>query len=135
MDDQSHQPQAVTRVSSLDALRGLAILGMVLAGAMAFGVLPSWMYHAQTPPPTHEFNLDLPGITWVDLVFPFFLFAHGQIKHDEHPQGSKPAYPSFTVPDQGIKPFGPDVACPRALTNRVSPKSWPPVIGQAAPSN
>jgi predicted acyltransferase len=77
MNDCLHAPQAVKRVPSLDALRGLAILTMVLAGAVAFGVLPSWMYHAQTPPPSHEFDPDLPGITWVDLVFPFFLFALG----------------------------------------------------------
>lgn len=35
------------------------------------------MSHAQTPPPDHIFNPSLPGITWVDLVFPFFLFAMG----------------------------------------------------------
>lgn len=33
----------------------------------------TWMFHAQTPPPTYAFNPDVPGITWVDLVFPFFL--------------------------------------------------------------
>ena len=27
--------------------------------------------------PDHIFNPSLPGITWVDLVFPFFLFAMG----------------------------------------------------------
>ena len=35
------------------------------------------MYHAQVPPPDHIFNPNLPGITWVDLVFPFFLFSMG----------------------------------------------------------
>ncbi len=35
------------------------------------------MYHAQVPPPDHIFNGALPGITWVDLVFPFFLFSMG----------------------------------------------------------
>ncbi len=35
------------------------------------------MYHAQIPPPDHKFDPTLPGITWVDLVFPFFLFAMG----------------------------------------------------------
>lgn len=39
--------------------------------------LPAWMFHAQTPPPTYAFNPDIPGITWVDLVFPFFLFTMG----------------------------------------------------------
>jgi predicted acyltransferase len=65
------------RDQSLDALRGFAILAMVLSGSIAFGVLPAWMYHAQVPPPKHEFISSLPGITWVDLVFPFFLFSMG----------------------------------------------------------
>ncbi|RZK60752.1 MAG: DUF5009 domain-containing protein [Pedobacter sp.] len=66
------------RLLSLDALRGLAVLLMVLSGSIAFGgVMPAWMYHAQVPPPAHVFNPDLPGITWVDLVFPFFLFSMG----------------------------------------------------------
>lgn len=66
------------RAISLDALRGLAILGMVLSGSITFGgALPAWMYHAQVPPPEHRFVPTLPGITWVDLVFPFFLFSMG----------------------------------------------------------
>lgn len=65
------------RNQSLDALRGLAILAMVLSSSIAFGILPAWMYHAQEPPPTHEFIPTLPGISWVDLVFPFFLFSMG----------------------------------------------------------
>lgn len=66
------------RNQSLDALRGFAILTMVLSGSIAFGdTLPAWMYHAQVPPPNHKFNPDVPGITWVDLVFPFFLFSMG----------------------------------------------------------
>ncbi len=66
------------RLESLDALRGFAILTMVLSGSIAFGgVLPGWMYHAQVPPPTHAFDPTCPGITWVDLVFPFFLFSMG----------------------------------------------------------
>ncbi len=65
------------RSLALDALRGLAILLMVLSGVIPYGVLPAWMYHAQNPPPTHQTNLTLAGITWVDLVFPFFLFTLG----------------------------------------------------------
>lgn len=66
------------RADSLDALRGYAILTMILSGSIPFGnLLPAWMYHAQVPPPDHIFNPNLPGITWVDLVFPFFLFAMG----------------------------------------------------------
>lgn len=66
------------RNESLDALRGFAILTMVLSGAIAYGnVLPAWMFHAQVPPPLHKFDPSVPGITWVDLVFPFFLFSMG----------------------------------------------------------
>lgn len=66
------------RDQTLDALRGYAIITMILSGTIAFGdVLPAWMYHAQVPPPNHKFDPALPGITWVDLVFPFFLFAMG----------------------------------------------------------
>ena len=66
-----------SRFLALDALRGIAILGMLLSGAIAQGIFPAWMYHAQVPPPFHNFDPNLPGITWVDLVFPFFLFALG----------------------------------------------------------
>ncbi len=74
------------RVAALDALRGLAILMMALSGWVPFGqtaddgpsgALPAWMYHAQQPPPDHAFDPTLPGLTWVDLVFPFFLFSMG----------------------------------------------------------
>jgi len=64
------------RENSIDALRGLAIFGMVLSGSILHG-LPGWMYHAQVGPPDFQFTPDVPGITWVDLVFPFFLFAMG----------------------------------------------------------
>lgn len=69
---------AVTRLQELDVLRGIAIFGMVLSGSIAFGgLLPAWMYHAQVPPPSHQFDPTRAGITWVDLVFPFFLFCMG----------------------------------------------------------
>lgn len=59
------------RAYALDALRGYAIITMVLSATIVTQVLPGWMSHAQTPPPDHIFNPSLPGITWVDLVFPF----------------------------------------------------------------
>jgi len=65
------------RSLAVDALRGLAILMMIFSGRIPFGVLPDWMYHAQVPPPAHTFDPSIPGITWVDLVFPFFLFTMG----------------------------------------------------------
>jgi len=70
-------PIEKNRAYALDALRGFAILTMVLSGVIPYGVLPAWMYHAQVPPPDHSFNPGLPGFTWVDLVFPLFLFALG----------------------------------------------------------
>ena len=77
-DTATHPKPNQSRAQALDALRGLAILAMLLASEMPSGSnsLPSWMYHAQVPPPRHEF-IPNPGITWVDLVFPFFLFAMG----------------------------------------------------------
>ena len=65
------------RADALDALRGIAVLAMVLSGTIARKTLPAWMYHAQEAPPIHVFNPKLAGLTWVDLVFPFFLFAMG----------------------------------------------------------
>src|SRR5215469_3912993 len=64
------------RFESLDALRGLAVLGMAWSGMLP-DTLPAWMYHAQLPPPEHSFNDQVFGITWVDLVFPAFLFSMG----------------------------------------------------------
>lgn len=66
------------RVAAIDFLRALAIIGMVISGQMIWHAeLPAWMFHAQLPPPTFAFNPAVPGITWVDLVFPFFLFSMG----------------------------------------------------------
>lgn len=65
------------RAYALDALRGFAVLAMVLSGTISYKILPAWMYHAQVPPPAHTYNPNLPGLTWVDLVFPLFLFSMG----------------------------------------------------------
>lgn len=66
------------RIASIDIIRGIAIIGMILCANIGFNSgLPAWMFHAQTPPPTYAFNPDVAGITWVDLVFPFFLFPMG----------------------------------------------------------
>ena len=75
--DPPRGPPGTDRALALDALRGLAILLMSLSSTIPWGVLPRWMYHAQVPPPRHGFDPSIPGITWVDLVFPFFLFAMG----------------------------------------------------------
>lgn len=69
---------ASPRMVALDALRGIAVLMMVLSGIIPLDrPIPAWMFHAQKPPPTHVFNPNLPGLTWVDLVFPIFLFCMG----------------------------------------------------------
>lgn len=65
------------RADALDALRGYAILTMALSGLVPWGTLPQWMYHAQLIAPQMKYDLTVPGLTWVDLVFPFFLFSMG----------------------------------------------------------
>ncbi len=66
------------RAISIDALRGIAIIGMVFSGTISRDAqLPAWLFHAQIAPPDFVFDPEIPGITWVDLVFPFFLFAMG----------------------------------------------------------
>lgn len=67
------------RLRALDILRGVAILLMCLSGRVPFGelALPAWMYHAQNPPPSGALNTAIAGYTWVDLVFPMFLFSMG----------------------------------------------------------
>ena len=70
--------QTNRRIITIDILRGITIFAMILCANIGyFSDLPAWMFHAQTPPPTYAFNPDVPGITWVDLVFPFFLFTMG----------------------------------------------------------
>ncbi len=68
------------RVYSIDVLRALAIIGMVLSAHIFLSWnkdLPAYLFHAQVPPPDFVFNPSIAGITWVDLVFPFFLFSMG----------------------------------------------------------
>mgnify|MGYP003231753847 CR=1 FL=1 len=50
------------RAYALDALRGYAIITMVLSATVAWNSLPGWMYHAQTPPPDRAFDASLSGI-------------------------------------------------------------------------
>lgn len=73
------KPKQGMRALALDALRGIAILAMCLSGRVPFGelALPAWMYHAQNPPPHGRLDTSVAGYTWVDLVFPMFLFAMG----------------------------------------------------------
>lgn len=66
-----------TRYLSLDLLRGLTIFGMVFCAIIPYGVLPAWMYHIQNPPPTHQLDMTIAGLSWVDMVFPIFIFCMG----------------------------------------------------------
>lgn len=65
------------RYLPLDFLRGLSVFGMVFSAVIPFGVLPAWMYHIQNPPPLHRLDTSISGISWVDLVFPVFIFCMG----------------------------------------------------------
>ncbi len=65
------------RCLSLDFLRGVSIFGMIFSAIVPSGVLPAWMYHIQNPPPTHALDTSVSGISWVDLVFPVFIFCMG----------------------------------------------------------
>ena len=83
---------ATPRLVSLDVLRGLAILLMIFSG-MIPKTLPSWMDHGYQPHVKPDATgawvsaLDANGnapfdgrwkaMTWVDVVFPMFLFAMG----------------------------------------------------------
>lgn len=87
----------VRRLKSLDVLRAVAILLMVFSGLLP-KTLPNWMDHGYNPhylpdasgtwtlrpeianpttQPVSLFRADWPAFTWVDLVFPMFLFAMG----------------------------------------------------------
>ncbi len=65
------------RYLALDFMRGVSIFGMVFSAIIPYGVLPAWMYHIQNPPPTHQLDMSVSGLSWVDLVFPVFIFCMG----------------------------------------------------------
>ncbi len=70
------QPKS-PRSLALDALRGLAIIGMIFSSSLPHA-LPAWMFHAQVGPASgFKYDSAISGITWVDLVFPFFIFSMG----------------------------------------------------------
>ena len=70
MDALKRQVEPGDRLASLDALRGFTILVMIFVNDVA-GVsgAPAWMKHIDPP--------DADGMTFVDVVFPAFLFIVG----------------------------------------------------------
>ena len=59
------------RAFSLDALRGYAIITMILSGTVASGPLPGWMYHAQIGPRSNfAFDPTIFGIVTTQVSFP-----------------------------------------------------------------
>jgi predicted acyltransferase len=63
-----------SRLQSLDILRGLAIFGMIFSSYIPEG-LPRWMHHDQYM--NGDELVIILGLTWVDIVFPIFLFSLG----------------------------------------------------------
>jgi Uncharacterized conserved protein len=61
------------RITSIDALRGFVMFMMIFVNDLAGAgeILPDWMVHFSTRHP------DGSGMTFVDLVFPAFLFIVG----------------------------------------------------------
>jgi predicted acyltransferase len=68
-------PRKETRLLALDILRGLAIFGMILSAQLPAS-LPIWMHHDQWFDANGVLHTVI-GLTWVDMVFPFFLFSMG----------------------------------------------------------
>jgi predicted acyltransferase len=62
-----------TRISSIDALRGLVMFTMIFVNDLASvgAVVPDWLMHYELR------HADANGLTFVDLVFPSFLFIVG----------------------------------------------------------
>src|ERR1700757_3554393 len=73
MEAAPHVPEVVLtatpRVAAIDIFRGLTMAVMIFVNALSeVRGLPWWTYHARA-------NVDV--MTYVDMVFPFFLFAVG----------------------------------------------------------
>ena len=63
------------RLEALDILRGITIFAMILSAHVP-AALPQWMHHDQFYDVNGVLQVII-GLTWVDLVFPFFLFSMG----------------------------------------------------------
>src|SRR5512136_2578916 len=67
---ESARPAVPSRVTSIDALRGLVVFTMIFVNDLAGAsdtIVPAWMKHFH----------GRSGMTFVDLVFPSFLFIVG----------------------------------------------------------
>lgn len=70
-------PPPDTRLASLDALRGFAMLGIVGGDALA-GAFGGLAGGAVTPWLSHQFShTEWAGLTFYDLIFPLFIFVVG----------------------------------------------------------
>ena len=78
------------RITALDQFRGFAILTMVLANYMGeVNIVPAWLKHAP----------DI-GLTVIDLIAPFFIFAIGltfgmSFRHRKEREGAYKTYNQF----------------------------------------
>ena len=68
MNGTSVPREQISRIVSVDVIRGLTILLMVFVNDLGPSA-PSWLHHIQPP--------DADGMTLADIVFPFFLFIAG----------------------------------------------------------
>lgn len=72
------QQPSPKRIASIDTLRGLTILTMLFVNNLeSVPDAPGWMKHYQEIRPDGSINWHANGMTFVDLVFPAFLFLVG----------------------------------------------------------
>lgn len=64
------------RVFGLDAFRGILLLAMNFTFTIPpWGPFPKWMYHTQVPPSPDRAYINVPGLTWQDMIFAMFVFT------------------------------------------------------------
>ncbi len=90
----------------LDTLRGLAVLGMLLASFLPPAILPAWMYSAQTLPPNMVFDRMQQGLNWVDLLLPIFLFTMGAAIPHALEKRLPPQHPPKSLSESNRQLFG-----------------------------
>lgn len=111
----------VNRISAIDQFRGFAILTMVLANYMGgVKLIPSWLKHAP----------DI-GLTVIDLVAPFFIFAIGltfglSFRRRFERDGAGKTYAHFATRYLALVGIGALMSAGEALfyTDPSSPMDW-----------